>query len=140
LGHRVLSELEALPVPVIAAVNGMACGGAFYMLGEVEFIIAAEHAAFFDPHVTYGMCATFEPLQLIDVREPAETAAGVIPGAQCIPLSTLEGALHTLSRDLPTVLVCKSGVRSARAARQLMAAGFTRVESLAGGMMRWQEL
>jgi 1,4-dihydroxy-2-naphthoyl-CoA synthase len=30
--------------PVIAAVNGMACGGAFYMLGEVEFIIAAEHA------------------------------------------------------------------------------------------------
>ena len=52
--------------PVIAAVNGMACGGAFYMLGEVEFIIAADHAAFFDPHVTYGMCATFEPLQLID--------------------------------------------------------------------------
>ena len=28
--------------PVIAAVNGMACGGAFYMLGEVEFVIAAE--------------------------------------------------------------------------------------------------
>ena len=28
--------------PVIAAVNGMACGGAFYMLGEVEFIIAAD--------------------------------------------------------------------------------------------------
>jgi rhodanese-related sulfurtransferase len=35
--------------------------------------------------------------------------------------------------------VCKSGVRSARAARQLMSAGFTQVESLAGGMMRWQE-
>jgi enoyl-CoA hydratase/carnithine racemase len=52
--------------PVIAAVNGMACGGAFYMLGEVEFIIAAEHATFFDPHVTYGMCATFEPLQMMD--------------------------------------------------------------------------
>src|SRR5713226_3281148 len=45
--------------PVIAAVNGMACGGAFYMLGEVEFIIAAEHATFFDPHVTYGMIAAF---------------------------------------------------------------------------------
>ena len=50
--------------PVIAAVNGMACGGAFYLLGEVEFIIAAEHATFFDPHVTYGMCATFEPLHM----------------------------------------------------------------------------
>jgi enoyl-CoA hydratase/carnithine racemase len=48
--------------PVIAAVRGMACGGAFYMLGEVEFIIASEDATFFDPHVTYGMTAVFEPL------------------------------------------------------------------------------
>jgi enoyl-CoA hydratase/carnithine racemase len=48
--------------PVIAAVNGMACGGAFYLLGEVEFIIAAEHATFFDPHTTYGMAAVFEPM------------------------------------------------------------------------------
>ncbi len=51
--------------PVIGAVNGMACGGAFYLLGEVEFIIAADHATFFDPHVTYGMCATFEPLHML---------------------------------------------------------------------------
>jgi len=50
--------------PVIAAVNGLACGGAFYMLGEVEFIIAAEHATFFDPHVTYGMTASFEPIHM----------------------------------------------------------------------------
>src|SRR5207247_596959 len=46
--------------PVIAAVNGIACGGAFYMLGEVEFIIAAEHATFFDPHVTYAITAASE--------------------------------------------------------------------------------
>ncbi len=51
--------------PVIAAVNGMACGGAFYMLGEVEFIIAADHAVFFDPHVTYGMTAAFEPIHML---------------------------------------------------------------------------
>jgi enoyl-CoA hydratase/carnithine racemase len=51
--------------PVIAAVNGMACGGAFYMLGEVEFVIAAVHATFFDPHVTYGMTAAFEPMHML---------------------------------------------------------------------------
>src|SRR5437868_11083086 len=51
--------------PVIAAVNGMACGGAFYMLGETEFIIAAEHATFFDPHVTYGMTAAYEPIHMM---------------------------------------------------------------------------
>ena len=48
--------------PVIAAVNGMACGGAFYLLGEVEFIIAADHATFFDPHTTFGQAAVFEPI------------------------------------------------------------------------------
>jgi len=50
---------------VIAAVNGIACGGAFYMLGEVEFIIATEDATFFDPHVTYGMTASFEPMHML---------------------------------------------------------------------------
>lgn len=65
--------------PVIAAVNGMACGGAFYMLGEVEFIIAAEHATFFDPHVTYGMTASFEPMHM----------AGVMPFGEIMRLSLL---------------------------------------------------
>jgi enoyl-CoA hydratase/carnithine racemase len=51
--------------PVIAAVHGMACGGAFYLLGEVEFIIASDDATFFDPHVTYGMTAAFEPIQML---------------------------------------------------------------------------
>lgn len=65
--------------PVIAAVNGMACGGAFYMLGEVEFIIAAEHATFFDPHVTYGMTAAFEPMHM----------AGIMPFGEIMRLSLL---------------------------------------------------
>jgi enoyl-CoA hydratase/carnithine racemase len=51
--------------PVVAAVNGMACGGAFYLLGEADVIIAAEHATFFDPHVTYGMPAVYEPIQML---------------------------------------------------------------------------
>jgi enoyl-CoA hydratase/carnithine racemase len=65
--------------PVIAAVNGMACGGAFYMLGEVEFIIAAEHATFFDPHVTYGMTAAFEPIHM----------SGIMPFPEIMRLSLL---------------------------------------------------
>tara|TARA_Y100001970_G_scaffold272294_1_gene368807 strand:- start:7257 stop:8087 length:831 start_codon:yes stop_codon:yes gene_type:complete len=50
--------------PVICAVNGMCCGGAFYFLAECDIIIAAEHATFFDPHVTYGMPAVFEPMKM----------------------------------------------------------------------------
>lgn len=51
--------------PVVCAVNGMACGGAFYLLGEVDILIAADHATFFDPHVTYGMPAVYEPLLML---------------------------------------------------------------------------
>ena len=61
-GIRLGPKSQGLWKPVIAAVNGMACGGAFYLLGEVEFIVAADHATFFDPHVTYGMPAVFEPI------------------------------------------------------------------------------
>jgi enoyl-CoA hydratase/carnithine racemase len=50
--------------PVIAAVNGMACAGAFYLLGEVEFIVAAEHATFFDSHTTLGMASVFEAMMM----------------------------------------------------------------------------
>lgn len=60
--------------PVIGAVNGMACGGAFYMLGEVDFILAAEHATFFDPHVTYGMTASFEPMHMSGIMPFGEIA------------------------------------------------------------------
>jgi enoyl-CoA hydratase/carnithine racemase len=51
--------------PVIAAVNGMALGGAFYILGEVEFIIASDNATFFDPHVTHGMPCVYEPMLML---------------------------------------------------------------------------
>jgi enoyl-CoA hydratase/carnithine racemase len=64
-GRDVGPKTRDLWKPVIAAVQGMACGGAFYMLGEVEFIIASDDATFFDPHVTYGMTAAFEPVQML---------------------------------------------------------------------------
>ena len=59
--------------PVVAAVNGMACGGALYMLGEADIIIAAEHATFFDPHVTYGMVCGFEGTHLLQKLPLGET-------------------------------------------------------------------
>ena len=51
--------------PVIAAVNGLACGAAFFLLGEVEMIIATEEATFFDPHLTHGMPAVAEPMFML---------------------------------------------------------------------------
>ena len=67
--------------PVIAAVNGMACGGALYLLGESDIIIAAENATFFDPHVTYGMVAGFESMHLLQKLPFGETMRVALLGA-----------------------------------------------------------
>ena len=50
--------------PVIAAVNGICCGGAFYLIAECDIIVAADTATFFDPHVAYGMAAVYEPIKM----------------------------------------------------------------------------
>ena len=68
-GRSIGPRSQHLWKPVIAAVNGMACGGAFYLLGECDITIAADHASFFDPHVTYGMPAVFEPV-LMSTKMP----------------------------------------------------------------------
>lgn len=54
--------------------NGMACGGAFYLLGEAEFVVADSSATFFDPHTTYGMVSAFESV-LMAQRMPYGEAA-----------------------------------------------------------------
>ncbi|MFE0174255.1 enoyl-CoA hydratase/isomerase family protein [Streptomyces sp. NPDC059002] len=66
--------------PVIAAVNGMACGGAFYLLGEAEFVVADEHATFFDPHTTYGMVSAFETIHMAQRMPFGEVARMALMG------------------------------------------------------------
>jgi enoyl-CoA hydratase/carnithine racemase len=63
-GKKIGPKSQGLWKPVIAAVNGMACGGGFYLLGESDIIIASSEATFFDPHVSYMMTAVFEPILL----------------------------------------------------------------------------
>lgn len=50
--------------PVIAAINGLCAGGAFYWVAEADIVVAADTATFFDPHVSYGMVAALEPILL----------------------------------------------------------------------------
>lgn len=80
-GDNINPKANDLWKPVVAAVNGMACGGALYMLGESDIIIAAEHATFFDPHVTYGMVAGFESTHLLQRLPLGETLRVALLGA-----------------------------------------------------------
>ncbi|MGW1609007.1 enoyl-CoA hydratase/isomerase family protein [Streptomyces sp. NPDC002285] len=71
---RVGPKANDLWKPVVAAVRGMACGGAFYLLGEADFLVADPSATFFDPHTTYGMVSAYESM-LMALRMPYAEAA-----------------------------------------------------------------
>ena len=80
-----------------------------------------------------------DDFDLIDVREPHEWAIARIPGARLIPLGAVADAIATLNPAREIVVHCKMGGRSAKAVRQLQAAGFARVRNLAGGILRWSD-
>ena len=83
--------------------------------------------------------ANGDDIDLIDVREPYEWAIARITGARLIPLATFPQAIASLDRERDIVVHCHHGIRSANAAGQLRAAGFTRVWNLAGGIARWSD-
>lgn len=72
-------------------------------------------------------------LQLVDVRNPAEVAAGSIEGSVNLPLPQLLDRLSELDPSQPTVVYCAGGYRSATAASLLRAKGFTTVADIFGG-------
>jgi sulfur dioxygenase len=81
-------------------------------------------------------------LDVIDVRTGAEREGelGALTGSRSIPLDALRGRLDEIRDDVPTVILCQSGKRSALAASILTQAGHAKVASVAGGMRRWREL
>jgi rhodanese-related sulfurtransferase len=77
---------------------------------------------------------------VLDVRNADEFAAGHLRDAKNIPLADLANRIGELdkSKNRTVVVVCQSGTRSEKAARQLAAAGFGDVWSLDGGVAAWQ--
>lgn len=83
-----------------------------------------------------------EKVNLVDVREPNEHAEFNI-GGQLVPLGQIRNfqvdELESL-KEAEVIVYCRSGNRSGQAAMLLETMGFSNVNNLAGGMMRWQEL
>ena len=80
-----------------------------------------------------------EQLSLVDVREVEEFETLHLEGAQNLPLSQLTDIYDQLDKDLLHYVICKSGMRSARACQFLEEHGY-KVINVQGGMTAFENL
>jgi rhodanese-related sulfurtransferase len=78
-----------------------------------------------------------DEIQLIDVRQPHEHAAGRIGGDRLIELTELTGQADAIDPATPVVFYCRSGARSAMASDAFRRAGFD-AHNMTGGLLEWQ--
>jgi rhodanese-related sulfurtransferase len=76
-------------------------------------------------------------IQLIDVRETEEWAAGRIAAGKHIELAELSQRAGEIDQERPVVFYCRSGSRSAMATQAFVAAGYD-AHNLAGGLLEWK--
>ena len=78
---------------------------------------------------------------LLDVREPDEFEQGAVPDSVHIPRGNLEPNVENRlsDKDIPVVVMCAGGVRSAFAAQTLQEMGYSDVVSMDGGFNRWKD-
>ncbi len=81
-----------------------------------------------------------EGVFFLDVREQSEWDSFHIPNTTLIPLGELPNRLNELPTDQPIVVVCRTGNRSPEGRDILLAAGFTNVISMTGGVTEWSNL
>lgn len=77
---------------------------------------------------------------LVDVREPAEWEAGRAPKAMHVPLADVArrlGEIRARAAGRPVAFICRTGRRSAMAARTAVAGGLPDVTNVDGGMGAW---
>mgnify|MGYP003351991770 CR=1 FL=1 len=99
--------------PVITAVQGLCCGGAYYWINESDIVICSKDAQFFDPHTTFGMVCAVEPTGLLaripyweimrmilmgnNERISAATALRISLVSEITPRDTLWARAHELA-------------------------------------------
>ncbi len=97
----------------------------------VQWITSDELAQWFNDPVKP------QPL-LLDTRSEAEYAVSHLNQASCIdPVNPTRAKFAGVSKDMPIVVYCSVGYRSARVASRLGQAGFSRVYNLEGSIFKW---
>ena len=114
LVHRLLDRLDALEVPVVARVNGLAFGAALALAAAADVAIADEDARFGFPEVRFGMVAepaiaacrrrvsegVLRDLFLTGRQFTAAEAAAVGLVNRAVPAASLDSAVNAVLTDL----------------------------------------
>ncbi len=152
LGAQAVGE-EGVERRIDVIAMAMQQSGTVFDLEEAELCYAPQYGAAKDPVNLCGMLAAnvargdvaladwsdlpATDALLLDVREPAEFAAGTLPGAVNLPLGQLRGRLAELPRDREIWVHCGVGQRAYYANRLLAQHGF-RVRNLSGGYQTYR--
>ena len=116
------------------------------LVGLTIAILYTEIARFFTGYKTVNSTGltsliNHEDAQVFDVSAIADFEKGHIAGAKNIVLSQVspDNKLLAKAKDQPVVLVCRTGIQSADAAKKLVKAGFAKIFWLDGGVAAWQQ-
>jgi enoyl-CoA hydratase len=141
LGHEVFARLEALPVPVVAALNGAALGGGLELALACDLIVAAEKARLGQPEINLGLIPGFGGTQRLVARVGLARARNLIyrghtihaPDAlamglvdRVVPAAELAGEAAKLAEELASKapIALRQAKRATRAASEaVLAAG-----------------
>jgi NADPH-dependent 2,4-dienoyl-CoA reductase/sulfur reductase-like enzyme/rhodanese-related sulfurtransferase len=147
--------MEGVDKRIDVIATAMQLGGTVHDLAEAELCYAPQYGSAKDPVNLAGMIASNViagdmPLAdwerigatdalVVDVRQPAEFAAGAIPGAINLPLPELRARFGELPRDRALWVCCGVGQRGYYATRFLLQHGFD-ARNLSGGFTTYRAL
>ncbi len=113
-GQIIISRLQELAVPVIAAVNGFALGGGSEMALACDFIYASENAMFGLPEITLGIIPGFGGTQRLPRLIGSNRAKELIFTGKMIPAAEA-ASMGLVNRVLPQVALMEETLKTAKA-------------------------
>jgi rhodanese-related sulfurtransferase len=110
------------------------------MIVYTEFMRFSVAGTALSPFEATQMMNTGEAI-FLDVRDESEFKAGHLLNARSMPVGKLDERMHEIEkfREKDVVVYCDSGMRATRAINKLKKNGFSRLHTLAGGLVAWEK-